>query len=140
MIKNEIINAFHEIFGFIEDKFEIMELLPNGKKIDYEEINKIKLPSDEYNIVWHPGVYLFIGNNKMYRAGVSMRNSRNRVLEHIYQGTEASGYRIWDIDQYDDRSIMLFNIKDPSESYWLLALELFFEERFKPLIKARRKG
>lgn len=140
MIKNTIISEFNETFSFIRNKFEIIELLENSEKIDYDKINDLKLPSDDFNIVWHPGVYLFIGNKRVYRVGVSLRNSRNRVMQHIGDGTTGGGHCVCDIDKFDDRSILLFNIKNPEDRFWLLALELFFEEKFTPLIKARRKG
>lgn len=139
-IKIEIIKSFTSEFGFLEDKFEIMDLLANNSPMDYKTIEFLKLPSQVNNIVWHPGVYIFIGNNEVFRVGVSMRNSRNRVLEHLVTCTSKNGFGIWDIEKYDDRSILLFNVKNKSDRHWLLSLEAFFETNFQPKITAGRIG
>ena len=140
MIKERIISAFRKEFEFMQNKFEIIDLLGNNSRMDYGAIELLKLPTDDYNIVWHPGVYLFLGNNSVYRVGVSMRNSRARVMAHIEACTADNGYCIWDIDRYDDKSILLFNIRNTSDRHWLLALEAFLENEFRPLIKAKRIG
>ncbi len=139
-IKQEVINAFESEFGFIKDKFELIELLENNSAMDYKTIEYLKLPSKDNNIVWHPGVYVFIGNNELYRVGVSMRNSRSRVMEHLKAETSKDGYCIWDINKYQDKSILLFNVKDVSDKHFLLALEAFLETKFQPKIKAGRIG
>ena len=136
MSKGEIL----ESLGFIKDKFELIELLENNSAMDYKTIEYLKLPSKDNNIVWHPGVYVFIGNNELYRVGVSMRNSRSRVMEHLKAETSKDGYCIWDINKYQDKSILLFNVKDVSDKHFLLALEAFLETKFQPKIKAGRIG
>lgn len=83
-IKAYLINAFLQEFSFIKDKFEIIDLLADGCSMDYDKIQYLKLPSENYIIVWHPGVYALIGNNFLYRVGVSMHNSRARVMEHLW--------------------------------------------------------
>ena len=140
MITSTIIKAFEKEFHFIKDKIEIIDLLGNGSEMDYETIEYLKLPTSDYNIVWHPGVYLFLGNNSVYRVGVSMRNSRARVMKHLEVGTCCGNISIWDINNYDDKSILLFNVKEKINRHWLLAIEAYFEEQFSPLIKARRIG
>lgn len=139
-IKQEVINAFESEFEFIKDKFELIELLENNSAMDFKTIEYLKLPSKDNNIVWHPGVYVFIGNNELYRVGVSMRNSRSRVMEHLKAETSKDGYCIWDINKYQDKSILLFNVKDVSDKHFLLALEAFLETKFQPKIKAGRIG
>jgi hypothetical protein len=139
-IRQKLIEAFELEFSFIKHKFEIIDILSNNSPMDYQTIEYLKLPSDEYNIVWHPGVYAFIGNNELYRVGVSMRNCRARVMEHLYAATSKDGYSVWDIDKHADKSILLFNVKDKSDRHWLLALETFFETNFSPKIKAARIG
>jgi hypothetical protein len=140
LIKDDIINAFNTEFGFIKNKFELIDLLDNNSPMNYDIIKNLWLPSDNYNIVWHPGVYIFIGNNSVYRVGVSIHNSRARVLEHLKNSTTKNGYCIWDIDKYQDKSILLFNVKNKADNYWLLALEMFLEKKFKPKIPAARNG
>ncbi|AII54079.1 hypothetical protein N008_19095 [Hymenobacter sp. APR13] len=139
-MKQRVIDAFKKEFAPIESKFEIMDLLDNNSPMDYKTIDLLKLPSAENNIVWHPGVYVFIGDDKVYRVGVSMRNSRYRVMEHIKVQTQQNGYCIGDIDCYSDKSILLFNVKKRDDRHWLLALEVYLETEFKPLIKAGRIG
>lgn len=139
-LKEQIIEAFESEFSFVKDKFELIDLLANNSPMDYETIEYLKLPSDDYNIVWHPGVYTFIGNNELYRVGVSMRNSRARVMEHLDAETSKDGYCVWDIDKHSDKSILLFNVKNKEERHWLLALEAFLETKFQPKIKAGRIG
>ena len=126
-MKEEIINAFFNEFGFIKDKFEILDLLGNGVPMDHETIKSLKLPSKDYDIVWHPGVYAFIGNDQLYRVGVSMINSRHRVMQHLIEETSKNGYSIWDIEKFEDKSILLINVKEKKDRHWLLAIEAFFE-------------
>ena len=140
VIQHQLLKAFEQEFGFLKDKFEIMNLLGDNSPMEYKTIECLKLPSSENNIVWHPGVYVFIGNNSIYRVGVSMNNSRWRVMQHLEAWTSKDGHCIWDIDDFDDKSIMLFNVKNKLDRHWLLALEAFFETRFRPLIRAGRIG
>lgn len=140
IVKQLLIDAFKQEFSFITDKFEIIDLLANNSPMDHEVIEYLKLPSDNYNIVWHPGVYAFIGNNQLYRVGVSMQNSRARVMQHLEACTAKNGFCIWDIADYDDQSILLFNVKNKEDRHWLLAIEAFLEIKFLPLIKASRIG
>jgi len=140
MIKEQVISAFRSEFDLIQDKFEIMDLLDNDSPMDYDVISEIKLPSADYNIVWHPGVYVFLGNDSVYRVGVSMTNSRARVMQHLDACTADNGYCIWDIEKHNDRSILLFNIKELVNRHWLLALEVYLENKFNPHIKAKRIG
>lgn len=140
MIKEQVISAFNSEFYFLIDRFEIIDLLGDNSQMDYEIISNLKLPTDDYNIVWHPGVYLFLGNNLVYRVGVGMINARARVMEHLDACTSAGNCGIWDIDNFDDRSILLFTVKNKNDRHWLLALEAYFEIKFRPLIKAGRIG
>ncbi|RYD59059.1 MAG: hypothetical protein EOP56_02185 [Sphingobacteriales bacterium] len=139
-IELRLIAEFEKEFGFIRNKFEVMNLLGNNSAMDNDVIEYLKLPSEENNIVWHPGVYVFIGNNSIYRVGVSMNNSRLRVMQHLEGWTAKGEYCIWDIDKFDDKAILLFNVKNRQDRHWLLALEAFFEINFQPLIRAGRIG
>jgi len=127
-------------FGHIIDKIEFLDLLENGKELDYDHIETLKLPNDSYNIVWHPGVYVFLGNNQIYRVGVSVKNSRARVLQHIYEGTRGNGHEVCDINNFADRAILLINVKNLEDRHWLLSIEMYLEEKLEPLIRAKRNG
>ena len=139
-MKQEVIDAFETEFRFIRQKFEVMDLLSNGSLMDYDIINELKLPSSDYNIIWHPGVYVFIGDNIVYRVGVSMINSRKRVMDHLADWTGNDDYNIWDINKCNDKSILLFNVIDKRDRHWLMALEVFLEIKFEPKIGAKRIG
>lgn len=139
-IIDEIIDKFEQEFYFLMNRFEIIDLLANSTPMDREIINGLKLPSEFNNLVWRPGVYLFIGNNEIYKVGVSMINSRRRVIEHLDDNTSRNGISVWDINNYNDKSILLFNIKEDKDKHWLLALEAFFETTFTPKIPAGRIG
>jgi hypothetical protein len=84
--------------------------------MDYAAINSIRLPTDDY----------------------SMRNSRERVMQHLVASTGHNEYNIWHIAEYDDCAILLFNVKDVADRHWLLALEVFLERKFNPLIPSLR--
>jgi len=83
-----------------------------------------RLPGHDYNIVWHPGVYLFLGNDAVYRVG----------MQHMTDRTSDNGHSIWDIEKFQDKSILLFNVKEKKDRFWLLGLEAYFENKFSPLI------
>lgn len=139
-IKQQIIAAFEQEFSFIIEKFEVIDLLLDNSPMDYKVIHSLKLPSETNNIVWHPGVYAFIGNNLLYRVGVSMINSRARVMQHLEASTRQGEYGIWDIQRFPDKSILLFNVKNQADKHWLLSLEAFLEIKFQPKIRAGRIG
>jgi hypothetical protein len=54
MIKDDIILSFKSEFRFLQDKFEIINLLENWSEMGYETIGGLKLLSDEYNMVGIP--------------------------------------------------------------------------------------
>ena len=139
-MKAKIIEAFKSEFNSILEKIEIIDLLDNNSPMDSETIEYLKLPSNENNIVWHPGVYFFIGNNELYRVGVSLTNSRARVMQHLEAFTGNGINTIWDINNFEDKSILLLNVKEKKDKFWLLAIEAYFEMNYNPLIKAKRIG
>ncbi len=139
-MKFKIIESFNTEFSSIREKVEIIDLLANNSQMETETIEYLKLPSEENNIVWHPGVYFFIGDNELYRVGVSLTNSRARVMQHLEAHTNNGTNSIWDINNFEDKSILLFNVKDRKDKFWLLAIEAYFEMNFNPLIKAKRIG
>lgn len=140
-IKDQVIASFYKEFGSIAKKFEIMDLLADGSPMDYEVIRDLQLPKNKPNCIWCPGVYVFIGNNKVYRVGRSIKNSRGRVMQHLKDRTEFGTHGVWDINDYTDKSILLFNVRARElDLHWVAALEIFLEERYKPLMPAQRRG
>lgn len=138
-IKNEVLVAFKKEFGDLKEKFEAIDLLEQKEGMDYN-YQFLEVDSERKNVISNPGVYMFLGNDHVYRVGKSSRNCINRVKEHLDNWTSADGHCIWDIDKYGDKSILLLNVKDRSDAHWVLSLEAFFESKFKPLIKAKRVG
>lgn len=139
-LRRQIIQAFDEEFHFIKERFVVIDLLANNSPMEHRAISKLVYPSEKNNVIWHPGVYCFIGNNQLYRVGVSVNNSRHRVMQHLANHTSKNGYGIWDIEPFHDRAILLFNVKKIEDRYWLLALEAYLEAKFKPLMRAGRIG
>jgi len=140
MIKDDVIAAFKSEFSHVEPNFIILDLLGDNAPMEYEAISKLKMPSVKNDLVWMPGVYVFIGNDAVYRVGVSMENSRRRVLQHLVDQTTYDGYCVWDIATQESKAILLFNVQDTEFNHWLLALEACLEKKFKPRIRSLRNG
>lgn len=142
-MKETVENYFHEEFQQLADKFKVLvlQLFRDGIKKEISELSKEALPSKEENLIWYPGVYVFIGGDSVYKVGCSMNNSRKRALEHFTDNTQKNCIPIHDIYQHPDASILLFNIKNPQEdSHWILALEAFLEKKLDPKIRSGRIG
>ncbi len=136
-----IIKEFEKEFGFLRDKFTIIKLLSEGtnerRVLKDKEIREVKL-----DYVYHPGVYVFYGNGSPYRVGRHFDNTRLRVLEHIRDNTNKGEYSISQLNEFDDREIILFNLIKPEDKHWAAALEVFLEDKLKPELKipAKRQG
>jgi len=134
---------FQEEFRQIANKFTVLDLQLNrdGIKKELSELSKEVLPSKKENLIWHPGVYVFIGGDNVYKVGSSLNNSRKRALEHFRDNTKKDGISIHDIYQHPDARILLFNIINPKEdSHWILTLEAFLEKKLDPKIRSGRIG
>lgn len=134
---------FQEEFQQIANKFTVLELqlYRDGIKKEMSELSKEALPSKEENLIWHPGVYVFIGGDTVYKVGSSLNNSRKRALEHFTDNTQKDGISIHDIYQHQDACILLFNIIHFDEdSHWILALEAFLEKKLQPKIRSGSIG
>ena len=138
----EIIKLFEEEFGFIKDKFVVIKLLSDGtsvkRQLQRDVIHEIKL-----DFVHHPGVYVFYANDSPYRVGRHFENTRLRVMQHIDAKTGNKDHNVMDLNKYEDREVLLFNLKDPKEAHWAAALEVFLETQLQPKglkIPAKRQG
>ena len=142
MTVDDIIKKFEDQFLPIREKFEILKLLEGKRKLNYYEIEHLALPSSTYNIIWHPGVYIFFGNGKPYRVGRHLSNSRLRVLQHLKIGTGNKKAKIGDIENAADREIILFNVRDIKDYHWVAAVEIYMENVLKQdlLIPSKRQG
>lgn len=129
---NDIKNEFQREFDQIANKFEIIELQAD-KALRADESLEL-----DAKYVSHPGVYVWWSSEKgPLRVGRSLTNSRKRALEHIRDNT---GKIMAQMANNPDTVLLLFNVKDPSDRHWVAAVEIFLEEKIKPLIKSLRKG
>jgi hypothetical protein len=139
-IVSRVIESFEMEFNFIKDRFVVLDLLKNHRPMTLEAIRDLKLTINGDDMVWHPGVYVFIGGDAVYRVGRSLDNSRKRVLEHLTDKTSHQGVGVWDINDKPDKAILLFNLKNKEDIHWLAALEIFLESKFNPKIPSGRLG
>ena len=131
---DDIIEVFKTEFKPIINKFEIIKVL-NGKPLTLKNVLDAK-----YNFIYHPGVYVFFGNNRVWRVGRHLTNSRKRATEHIVANTHTKDYSIKDLESIPDAEIILFNVIKEKDNHWVAAVEIFLERELNPLIPSGRKG
>ncbi|GAI01045.1 unnamed protein product, partial [marine sediment metagenome] len=83
------------------------------------------------------GVYIWFSNNRVYKVGRSLGNSRKRAFEHIRDNT---GGKMAAFKNNPGARLILYNIKNKGNFHWVIALEYFFEWRLKPVIQVKRRG
>ena len=138
---DSIIKLFEDEFSSIKEKFTIIKLLSDGtdekRVLDYKEIHEVEL-----DYVHNPGVYVFYGNGSPYRVGRHLTNTRLRVMQHIKENTGDKKFNIKQLDNFDDREVILFNLIQSKNKHWAAALEIFLEESLKDELKipAKRQG
>jgi len=135
----EVVKQFKNEFNPILKKFKIIKVL-NGQKMDSKLISEAKYIFKNKNIIAHPGVYVFYGNDNVYRIGRHLINSRLRVLQHIKDNTRNKDHKITDIKNHKDAEIILFNVIDRNDAHWVAAVEIYLERVLNPLIKSKRTG
>lgn len=123
-IKN-VINMFEKEFAHLKDRFQIYDLT----------LDRAKYASTEGVVA--PGVYVFWKAGKVIKVGRNLANSRKRALQHIRDNT---GGLMEALESDPDAHLLLFNIKNFDDRHWVSALEVFFELRLKPKIRAHRLG
>ena len=123
------------------EKFKVIKLLSDNsdekRVLESEEIRKIKLDH-----VHNPGVYVFYGNGSPYRVGRHLTNTRKRVMQHYNENTGNENFNIRQLNDFEDREVILFNLIDLKDMHWAAALEIFLEDRLKRDLKipAKRQG
>ena len=127
---------FKDEFGIIDSKFKIIRVL-NGKSLTIENILNAK---DENDLIWHPGVYVFFGNKRVWKVGRHLTNSRKRATQHITENTHTQKHRIKDLEKIPDAELILFNIIKEEDYHWIAAVEIFLENKLQPLIPSKRTG
>lgn len=126
MHRENIIKMFKDEFVDISDKFKIFDLTA-------EEARHCK-----DDCVWHAGVYVWVHDKDgVLRIGRHLDNSRKRALEHIVQNT-GEKMRAYGAD--NGTRLYLFNVINNDDKHWVAALEIYFELRLNPLLKAGRLG
>ncbi len=126
MDTEKIIEIFKSEFEFIENKFIIIE----------EKINNLKASRKEF--IYNPGVYIFIDNNLVIKVGRHFSNSRKRALEHIKANTKNELFEMKNLIHSHNSKVILINLKDNKEFHWIAAIEIYLEQKLKPLIKTKR--
>lgn len=92
------------------------------------------------NFIYYPGVYVFYGDNKVWKVGRHLTNSRMRAIQHIDVNTGNKENRIKELEKIADAEIILFNVKNMEDNHWVAAVEIFLERKLKPIIPSKRTG
>ena len=138
---DKIIEIFHNEFHFVENKFDIIRVL-NNKKFNLENILSA---IDKNDCIWHPGVYVFYGQKKVWKVGRHFINSRMRASQHLAENTQSENHSINDLVDIPDSELILFNLNQKSmhkefEYHWVAAVEIYLENILNPLIRSKRMG
>lgn len=131
---DEVIEIFKTEFKSIIDKFEIIKVL-NGNLFTRKNV----LDANQ-NFIYYPGVYVFYGDNKVWKVGRHLTNSRMRAIQHIDVNTGNKENRIKELEKIADAEIILFNVKNMEDNHWVAAVEIFLERKLKPIIPSKRTG
>jgi hypothetical protein len=131
---DEVIEIFKTEFKPIIDKFEIIKVL-NGNLFTRKNV----LAANQ-NFIYYPGVYVFYGDNKVWKVGRHLTNSRMRAMQHIDANTGNKDNRIKELEKIADAEIILFNVKNIEDNHWVAAVEIFLERKLKPIIRSKRTG
>ncbi|NOZ45589.1 MAG: hypothetical protein GXO79_02285 [Chlorobi bacterium] len=131
---DEIIEIFKTEFKPIIDKFEIIKVL-NGKSFTRKNVLDAK-----HDFIYYPGVYVFYGDNKTWKVGRHLTNSRMRTMQHIDANTRNKDYNIKELEKVSDAEIILFNVKKIEDNHWVAAVEIFLERKLNPKIPSERTG
>jgi len=125
METRDIINMFEVEFAHLKSKFRVYDLT----------LDKAKHASAEGIVA--PGAYVFWKAGEVIKVGRNLTNSRKRALQHIRDNT---GGHMKTLKGDPTTHLLLFNVKNFDDRHWVSALEVFFELRLKPKIRAHRLG
>ena len=130
--RSDIVSLFSSEFASIKDRFNIIELHMN-----YAEQDNSKEAA-------MPGVYVYLKDNKVWKVGRHLVNSRKRAIEHV--NVKRTDYKVVNLKSDPEAVLLLFNLKEHAPKngvdfrHWVAALEIFFELRLDPLEKSDRLG
>ena len=119
---------FDNEFFCLKNKIDVIILpVPEAKNSNIENI-------------YNPGVYVFWKNNRVWKVGRHLENSRKRAFEHITDNTSNGDYQMKDLDGDSNAFLLLFNVKKLEDKHWVAAIEIFFEIHLHPIIPSARLG
>ncbi|MBA7697001.1 hypothetical protein ES703_105659 [subsurface metagenome] len=122
---SDIYFIFTTEFSNVADRFIIKQLTFEQAETSYD-------PD-----VARGGVYVWWKDDRVYKVGRSLENSRKRALEHIRDNT---GEKMAGLKNDPGTRLILFNIKNKGNLHWVIALEDFFEQKLEPVIQVKRRG
>jgi hypothetical protein len=123
---DDVRSCFSREFGRLENMFVVYHGDVSWAKKSEQEF----LANPGVYVWWHP-------EHGVLRVGISVRNARNRALRHIQADTGGKMKRLGS----DPRTtLLLFNIRNQKDDFWLFALEKYFEKSLSPEIKPDRYG
>lgn len=122
----EVKQVFDGKFSIIRKLFCVIELSVQGAKHSKE------------GCICHPGVYVWYHLDRgVLRVGRHFTNARKRALEHIQDNT---GSIMGKYGNDPKTQLILFNVKDPANYYWVAAVEVFLEKELEPYVPSKRQG
>ena len=126
MQRQDVIDIFKLEFNPILEKFIVID------------ISVLEAPESKAEYVWKPGVYVFWHPQRgVIRVGRSFDNARKRALQHLPANT---GGAMSNLASDAEARLILFNVVDPDDYFWVAALEVYLEKKLKPEIPAGRQG
>jgi len=111
-------------FGLISDRFAIVLLSPEEAR------------SSKSELVYRPGVYVWISGSEVVKVGRHLTNARKRALEHIRDDTAG---KMRSLSESDSTRLLLLTTKE-EDSHWVAAVEIFLEKVLEPTIRSKRTG
>ena len=142
----DIINLFMDEFGPVLDKFVIVNRTFAGITADIKDQE-----------LWKPGCYVWwTPRHGVVKVGRSLENARKRALDHVDAQLQCADFNMADLAKPEiGARLLLFNIwpsdarcgsetenndKALAARHWAAAVEIFLEDRLKPLIRSKREG
>lgn len=122
----------------IKDKFEAEF---QGIRDKFEDPLELDVQGARNSNINKPGVYvIWNGTDSVIKVGRRLTNSRACALQHLAMPTRYKGDNAKTINSLDLNKvkIILFNVKNRDDKHWVAALEIFFELKLNPKIKAKR--
>lgn len=123
----------------IEDVLAIFkrEFYPIIEKFKTYTLSVEQAKASSERFVYHPGVYVFWKEGKVFKVGRSLDNSRKRSLEHLSDDT---GGVMKSFENDVNVRLILFNCIEPEDYHWTAAVEMYLEKKLNPVVRSKRTG